>query len=437
MNNSNHRVVRTPKGGENGLKIKKNGTRSKKIRDPIQNSGNGGGQPEPQDHVHISSQRSTRAHPRNFSDVVSGKASNLSITKSGGIDGDKTTVQYGRQNHGDVYVNRRQTSAFRGKEISTSEEDWRDFPLPKSTTTPYQRSTSRRESVGISEPGCWVRDTARSDDTPGSTQRDSTGRSKGKHDKQTQTLVVKSELGTRPFRFDDYDLRLRCWKPDCGKMTSCWDCSVVICPGCGPDSYVRYCSSQHLYDDIQYHWVYHCGKHGITDTIDRTTIRLYQNPPRPYIVNEGFNSIERHRQAVYRSLEPGDFFLFDDAGLLKPDFIEPTREEWNIKRGTGPCVLQLFFPDDMTDQSMRHVFNTDIFECLGFGGPRAAKSCLRALHLIRESLILSGNWTEQALDLLCLQVAGEWGGFKVPESFYNVGEANLAWQTQGTLPPTP
>lgn len=220
-------------------------------------------------------------------------------------------------------------------------------------------------------------------------------------------------------------------------MTSCWDYSVVICPGCGPNSYVRYCSRQHLYDDIQYHWAYHCGRHCITGTIERTTIRPHQNPHRPYVISRGFNSVERHRQAVYRSLEPGDFFLFDDAGLLKPDFIEPTLEQWNLKRGTGPCVFQLFFPNDMTDQSRRKVFNSNIFECLGVGTPRARKSCISALHLIRESLILTGNWTEQMLDLLCLQLGGEWGGFKVPESFYNVKEANLAWHRQNMLPPTP
>ena len=220
-------------------------------------------------------------------------------------------------------------------------------------------------------------------------------------------------------------------------MTSCWDYAVVICPGCGPHSYVRYCSKQHLYDDLQYHWLYHCGQHEITDPIDRSTIRPHQDLIRPYVVNNGHNLIERHRQAVYRSMEEGDFFIFDDAGVLGADFVEPTKEQWNTTRGTGPYVFQLIFPDDLTIQSRRLQFDYDIYMCLKFGAPFALDSCMTAVRLIRGSLILTANWTDKILDLLCLQLAGEWGGFRIPMCFYNVEEANDLWQTQGLLSQSP
>jgi hypothetical protein len=136
-------------------------------------------------------------------------------------------------------------------------------------------------------------------------------------------------------------------------------------------------------------------------------------------------------------MEEADYFIFDDVGLLGADFVEPTEEEWNTTRGTGPCVCQLFFPDDLTIQSRKIQFNKHIYMCLKFGAPFAIDSCMTALRIIRESLILTANWTDKTLELLCLQLAGEWGGFRVPERFYNVEETNALWQKHGMLTQPP
>ncbi|KIX06331.1 uncharacterized protein Z518_04307 [Rhinocladiella mackenziei CBS 650.93] len=239
------------------------------------------------------------------------------------------------------------------------------------------------------------------------------------------------------FKFDSLDPRLRCQKPDCRTMTSCWDPAVVICPACGTDSFVRYCKKQHLYDDIQRHWLYECGKARIIDPIDRDTIRPSQIPNRPYIVSHRHNLVERHRQAVWRAMEDADYFIFNDVDMVDSDILDPTEEEWSLGRGTGTVVMQILFPEDVPTASRRQLFNHHILQCLTFGSPMATPSCMIALQLIRESLIVSGNWTEQMLTYLCMQLGGEWGGFRVPWSFYNVAEVNIVWMTRGLLPLLP
>ncbi|KAJ9498982.1 hypothetical protein H2202_005659 [Exophiala xenobiotica] len=82
-------------------------------------------------------------------------------------------------------------------------------------------------------------------------------------------------------------------------------------------------------------------------------------------------------------------------------------------------------------------FNKHIYMCLKFGAPFAIDSCMTALRIIRESLILTANWTDKTLEVLCLQLAGEWGGFRVPERFYNVEETNALWQKHGMLTQPP
>lgn len=238
----------------------------------------------------------------------------------------------------------------------------------------------------------------------------------------------------KPSKFDSFDHRLCCHKAGCRRMTSCWDSQVVICPACGTDSYVRYCSKEHLYEDIQRHWLEDCRKHAITGPIDRNTIRRGQHLKRPYIFGHGHNLVERHRQAVYRALEDADFFVFDNAGVFEGGS-EPTQEGWSIRHGTGKCILSLVFPDDGSLHSRRLQFDHRVELCLMFGAPLCYASCMAALSLVREALVLSATWTEEVLDCLCLQLAGEWGGFRVPEAFYNVNDVNVLWHAY-RIPPS-
>ncbi|KIW90205.1 uncharacterized protein Z519_08849 [Cladophialophora bantiana CBS 173.52] len=235
------------------------------------------------------------------------------------------------------------------------------------------------------------------------------------------------------FKFDSLDPRLKCLKPDCRKMTSCWDNAVVICPACGTSSFTRYCRKQHLYDDLQRHWAMECGRNTIAGPIDRDTIRARQLPKRPYVRGQYHNIVERHRQAVYRAMEDADYFIFKDIEMLDESIVQPTQQQWNSVRGSGEVALQIIFPDDMTPQSAKQLFNYHIQRILSVGKPLAEDSCMRALEMIRSALVMSGGWTEEALTYLCMQLIGEWGDFKVPERFYNV-EVNTMWETH-YLPP--
>ncbi|RVX75771.1 hypothetical protein B0A52_00127 [Exophiala mesophila] len=215
-------------------------------------------------------------------------------------------------------------------------------------------------------------------------------------------------------------------------MTSCWDPLVVICPACGTDSFTRYCKKQHLYEDIVRHWLEDCGNFPITGPIDRHTVRQSQIPPRTYVTGHFANHIERHRQAVYRAMEYADYFVFDDADLL--DSARPSKEEWNLVRGRG----QLRFAIKFTDGAPRlGEFDIHMMQCLKFSGPMALHNCDMAMHMIRETLILQGSWTEDILTDLCMQVAYEWNGYKVPKYFYNAERANMVYHVFGVLPSPP
>ncbi|KAJ9608657.1 hypothetical protein H2200_006428 [Cladophialophora chaetospira] len=237
------------------------------------------------------------------------------------------------------------------------------------------------------------------------------------------------------FKFDGLHPRLRCPKPDCRVMTSCWDSNVVICPACGPHSFTRYCKKEHLYDDMQRHWAVECGQNMISGPIDRDTIRSSQLPQRPYLAPQMPNMLERHRQAVYRAMEDADYFIFADIEEVDPDLPKPTRAQWNAVRGTGKLAFELRFFREGGLYSETQYFTYHIQQVLSIGNAGGAEdSCMRAFSMIRNGLIRDGAWRDEILSYLCMQVAGEWGGFKVPEFFYNVAEVNAIFARSKVLP---
>jgi len=213
------------------------------------------------------------------------------------------------------------------------------------------------------------------------------------------------------------------------------DSVVVICPACGTDSFIRYCRKQHLYDDIARHWVLECGSHRVTQPIDRDTIRPSQIPPNRYIAGQMHNIVERHRQAVYRAMEEdADYFVFADVEQLPAEIAEPTEIEWNSVRGKGVLVARVSFPGSLADPSEKQVFNQLMHRVLASGRIASLDNCTAATRMIRGALIRSGGWTEDVLTYLCMQVVGEWGGFVVPDTLYNVAQVNAMWQHHRALP---
>jgi hypothetical protein len=149
------------------------------------------------------------------------------------------------------------------------------------------------------------------------------------------------------------------------------------------------------------------------------------------------NLVERHRQAVYRAMDDADYYIFADLDEIDPDIAEPTPAQWNAVRGTGRLVLQIKLANDGSLGCESQLFRYHIQRILAVGRPAALDSCKKALGMIRNALIRSGTWTEEVLTYLCMQLPGEWGGYQVPQSFWNVGEVNAMWNIHRVLPVVP
>jgi hypothetical protein len=109
-------------------------------------------------------------------------------------------------------------------------------------------------------------------------------------------------------------LGVRCAKVGCAVVCGYADGVSVVCPGCGPFSYVRYCGKHHLWEDAKAHWLY-CGKASMRVKCLATSIPydvLVGPPMLPGRYNAGFP--ERHRQALWFSTasDLGDYFVFTD-----------------------------------------------------------------------------------------------------------------------------
>lgn len=99
----------------------------------------------------------------------------------------------------------------------------------------------------------------------------------------------------------------------CGKKCTSWDGTSVICPRCGPYSYVRYCSERDLFRDLKFHWLY-CQTSNLGKTCNPSSIPRRHRNIVPFIpCLRSWDTPERHRQGVYHSInDEGDYFVFDD-----------------------------------------------------------------------------------------------------------------------------
>ena len=105
-----------------------------------------------------------------------------------------------------------------------------------------------------------------------------------------------------------------CAKIGCSARCNLWDGATVICPKCGPYSETRYCSRAHLLQDIKAHWPI-CGQAVFSYPCKESTIpRDVREAPPLIPCLYGFDTPERHRQAVHFNMNhrEGDYFIFSD-----------------------------------------------------------------------------------------------------------------------------
>ncbi|KAL4990592.1 hypothetical protein BDW68DRAFT_194252 [Aspergillus falconensis] len=128
-----------------------------------------------------------------------------------------------------------------------------------------------------------------------------------------------------------------CAKTGCPARCNLWDGETVICPKCGPYSETRYCSRAHLLQDIKAHWPV-CGQAVFTHPCKDSTIpRDVREAPALIPCLYGFDTPERHRQAVHFNMNhcEGDYFIFSDLvdmvnkGALKKS--DSDKEKVNLR----------------------------------------------------------------------------------------------------------
>lgn len=113
---------------------------------------------------------------------------------------------------------------------------------------------------------------------------------------------------------------LDCRHPKCKKKVVDWNPDTVLCMGCGPMTYTRYCSIAHMVDDLNGHWK-ECGT---DEFIIKRVIDHNSMPPHfwrycPAIPNQhGFNSMHRYRQRAFAMMTAGQYTLMNYTTDKKP-----------------------------------------------------------------------------------------------------------------------
>ena len=110
---------------------------------------------------------------------------------------------------------------------------------------------------------------------------------------------------------------LYCRKTGCDAQVVDDNSSNYICPGCGPKTVVRYCSFQHLAEDVKDHWA-ECGHPdlAINSVIDHAAERSNSYREFPAIKEKhGIRSAARQLQQVFARYHKGHYTLFYPCSL--------------------------------------------------------------------------------------------------------------------------
>ena len=218
--------------------------------------------------------------------------------------------------------------------------------------------------------------------------------------------------GYQVWRFDKG--LLECRKPGCEAMISDYDHSTIVCLGCGPKSWVRYCCLQHQIDDIEGHWK-ECGswRFGLAGVIDYTSAPSKFARLCPAIKQEhGFRTIALYRQMLFCALNYGHYTLFDPTSGRSETLSWPKQDpKWPEMDRCIERLLNIVFLDS---------WNIHI---LGY------------LHrVLRELLRSQGQWSERTEQSLKLQMEAEFRYFKINNKWHN-GDAPCQCEWSGRILP--
>lgn len=183
----------------------------------------------------------------------------------------------------------------------------------------------------------------------------------------------------------------QCAMEGCEKQCSLWDSESVICPFCGPYSRVMYCGKEHLREDVRDHWQYcrqapmehYCVENSVPPDV------LVGPPAIP--CKNGWDSPERHRQAMWFSTarREGDYFLFADweycSSSMAPDV-------WG-GRCSSRVVRIVQFDDPIEKDRFRRILAVCLLESV-----EVQPLVAYMFRLLRDKLQSTNQWSAQ-LDL--------------------------------------
>ena len=192
---------------------------------------------------------------------------------------------------------------------------------------------------------------------------------------------------------------LECRKPGCEAMISDYDHSAIVCLGCGPKSWVRYCCLKHQTDDIEGHWE-ECGswRFGLAGVIDYTSAPSKFARLCPAIKQEhGSRTGALYRQMLFCALSCGHYTLFDPTSGHSETLSWPKEDpKWPRMDRCIERLLNIVFLDSSN------------FHILGY-----------IYRVLRELLRSQGQWFERTEQSLKLQMEAEFRGYKVNTKWHN------------------
>ena len=211
----------------------------------------------------------------------------------------------------------------------------------------------------------------------------------------------------------DRDL-LKCRKPGCDATVSDYHHSAVVCLGCGPKSFVRYCSLQHQLEDIEGHWK-ECGTWRIVlkRVIDHTTAPSKFARMCPAIKQRhGSRTAALQRQMFCCALTYGHYTLFDSASNRSETLCWSKQDpKWPEMDRRIERLINVAFLDSWNHYVLGYLY-----------------------RLLRELLRCRGKWSESTERLLKSQLEAEFSDYKVNTNWHN-GDAPCQCEWSGRILP--
>ncbi|CEO60262.1 hypothetical protein PMG11_04897 [Penicillium brasilianum] len=237
----------------------------------------------------------------------------------------------------------------------------------------------------------------------------------------TQTTTSSSEVLVQGLRYKRkekesgkffWDLTyhsFQCAKEGCLKQCNMWDCQSVICPFCGPFSRVMYCGKEHLREDVKTHWLY-CRQATMEEPcVDSSIAPDVKAGPPAIPCKNGWDSPERHRQAMWfaSARQEGDYFIFADWEDSIVSGFQPG--EWQ-----GRCSPRVALIVRFNDPAEKDRFRRILAVCL-LESVEVQPLVAYMYRLLRDRLKTTNQWSSQ-LDLeIRNQIFWELGVFLDPE----------------------